>query len=132
MLQGSSLTLGLRRRSTELPGIILGDVSISPDVEMVLLGVAHRLFVTFHKLLQLPSPLSLHKEQAILDEVLADVLFPNVDGDEAVGAHLVLHVQLDSLVEDIIAENLHSLGCKFFILKAIKVERSASKKVFRS
>ena len=119
MLQGSSLTLGLRRRSTELPGIILGDVSISPDVEMVLLGVAHRLFVTFHKLLQLPTPLPLHKKQAILDEVLADILFPDVDGDEAVGAHLVLHVQLDSLVQDVVAENLHSLGCKLFILRRV-------------
>ena len=56
----SSLTLGLGRRSTKLPGVILGDVSVAPDVEMVLLGVAHRLFVTFHQLLQLPTPLPLH------------------------------------------------------------------------
>ena len=117
MLQGSSLTLGLRRRSTELPGIILGDVSISPDVEMVLLGVAHRLFVTFHKLLQLPTPLPLHKKQAILDEVLADILFPDVDGDEAVGAHLVLHVQLDSLVEDVLLEHLHALRRQLLVLQ---------------
>ena len=118
MLQGSSLTLGLRRRSTELPGIILGDVSISPDVEMVLLGVAHRLFITFHELLQLPTPLSLYKEQAILDKVLANILLPDVNGDKAVSAHLVLHIQLNSLVEDILTENLHSLGCKFFILNS--------------
>merc|ERR1712192_101900 len=53
LLQGCSLTLGLGRRSSKLPGVILGDVSIAPDVEMVLLGVAHRLLVTLDQLLQL-------------------------------------------------------------------------------
>ena len=119
MLQGSSLTLGLRRRSTELPGIILGDVSISPDVEMVLLGVAHRLLVTLNQLLQLAASLPLNKEQAVLNEVLAHVLLVNVDRDEGVSADLVLHVQLDSLVQDVVAENLHSLGCKLFILRRV-------------
>ena len=84
---------------------------------MVLLGVAHRLLVTLHKLLQLAAPLSLDKEQTVLDEVLAHILLVNVDGDEGVGADLVLHVQLDSLVQDVVAENLNSLGCKLFILR---------------
>ena len=119
MLKGSSsLTLGLGSWSTKLPGVILGDVSVAPDVEMVLLGVAHRLLVTFDQLLQLSTPLPLDQEQAVLNEVLADILLPDVDGDETVGAHLVLHVQLNSLVEDIIAENLHSLGCQFLILNS--------------
>ena len=118
MLHSSSLTLGLGRRSTKLPGIILSDVSIAPDVEMVLLRVAHRLFVTFHQLLQLSASLPLHKEQTILDEVLADILVPDVDGDEGVRADLIFDVQFDSLVENVLAENLHSLGSKFFILNS--------------
>merc|ERR1719234_1002079 len=40
LLQGCSLTLGLGCRSSKLPGVILSDVSVAPDVEMVLLGVA--------------------------------------------------------------------------------------------
>ena len=118
MLHSSSLTLGLGRRSAKLPGVVLSDVSITPDVEMVLLGVAHRLFVTFHQLFQLSTPLPLHKEQTVLDEVLADILVPDVYGDEGVCADLVLNVQLDSLVEDILSENLHSLRRKLFILNS--------------
>merc|ERR1719370_1607092 len=117
LFQGCSLTLGLGCRSPKLPGVILSDVSVAPDVEMVLLGVAHRLLVTFDQLLQLAASLPLDKEQAVLDEVLAHVLLVNVDRDEGVGAGLVLHVQLDSLVQDIVAENLYSLGCKLFILR---------------
>merc|ERR1712181_200112 len=113
----SSLTLGLWRRSSKLPGVILSDVSVAPDVEMVLLGVAHRLLVTLDQFLQLATSLPLDKEQAVLNEVLAHVLLLNVDGDEAVSADLVLHVQLHLLVQDILAENLHSLGGKLFILR---------------
>ena len=116
MLQSSSLTLGLGRRSSKLPRVILSDVSVAPDVEMVLLGVAHRLLVTLDQLLQFATSLPLDEEQAVLNEVLAHVLLLNVDGDEAVGADLVLHVQLHLLVQDVLAQNLHSLGCKLFIL----------------
>merc|ERR1719234_267226 len=87
----SSLTLRLGRRSSKLPGVILSDVSVAPDVEMVLLGIAHRLLVTLDQLLQLATSLPLDKEQAVLNQVLAHVLLLNVDGDEAVRADLVLH-----------------------------------------
>merc|ERR1712181_111903 len=117
LLQNSSLTLGLGCRSSKLPRVILSDVSVAPDVEMVLLGVAHRLLVTLDQFLQLATSLPLDKEQAVLNEVLAHVLLLNVDGDEAVSADLVLHVQLHLLVQDILAENLHSLGGKLFILR---------------
>merc|ERR1712181_90270 len=77
LLQGCSLTLGLGCRSSKLPGVILSDVSVAPNVEMVLLGVAHRLLVTLDQLLQLATSLPLDKEQAVLNEVLAHVLLPH-------------------------------------------------------
>merc|ERR1719234_311354 len=117
LLQGCSLTLWLGRRSSKLSRVILSDVSVAPDVEMVLLGVAHRLLVTLDQLLQLATSLPLDEEQAVLNEVLAHVLLLNVDGDEAVRADLVLHVQLHLLVQDVLAQNLHSLGGKLFILR---------------
>merc|ERR1719234_525024 len=115
LLQSSSLTLGCR--SSKLPRVILSDVPVAPDVEMVLLGIAHCLLVTLDQLLQLATSLPLDKEQAVLNEVLAHVLLLNVDRDEAVGADLVFHVQLHLLVQDVLAQNLHSLRCKLFILR---------------
>ena len=96
----------------------MSDVSIAPDVEMVLLRIGHRLLVTFNQLLQLSTPLPLHQKQAVLNKVLTDILVPDVDGDEGVRADLIFDVQLDSLVENVLAENLHSLGSKFFILNS--------------
>merc|ERR1719150_627446 len=61
LFQISSLSLGLGCGSSELPGVILSDVSIAPDIEVVFLSVAHRLLVTFHELLKLASSLALHQ-----------------------------------------------------------------------
>jgi len=61
LFQISSLSLGLGCGSSELPRVILSDVSIAPDVEVVFLSVAHRLLVTFHELLKLASSLALHQ-----------------------------------------------------------------------
>ena len=112
----SFLSLGLGSGSSKLPGIILGDVSVAPDVEVVLLGVAHCLLIDLHQLFKLSTPLAFHKEESVFYKVLANVLFIDVDGHEGVVAHLVLDVQLDSLVQYVFPQNLHALGCKLFVL----------------
>ena len=57
-----------------------GTIAISADVEMVLLSPGHGVLVLLHQLGELPAPL------------------------------LVLHVELDSLVQQVPLEPLHALG----------------------
>ena len=85
MVQKSSSSCGLNSYS-ELLCIVLRDVAITPDVEMMLLGLLHRIIVFFHHLGELSSSLLVHQEETVLDESFADVLISNVHGNKYINS----------------------------------------------
>ena len=60
------LSLRLGSRCAELPGVILSDISVLPNVQMILLGPKHSVFVRFGDGFQLTASLLVHKKQSIL------------------------------------------------------------------
>merc|ERR1719407_80731 len=68
------LTLSFGSSHAELPGVILCDVAVPPDVEMLLLGEVHGVLVLLLELGELPASLPVHHEQTVLHEPHTDVV----------------------------------------------------------
>ena len=59
---------------SELPGIILGDVSVFPDVQVVLLGQIHGFLIGVDELSQPSASLLLCQQKSIGDQALTNVI----------------------------------------------------------
>ena len=72
--------------SSELLGVILGDVSVLPDGKVVPLGLGHGLVVLCQHLGKFPSALSLHQEETVSNQSFPDILVTNLGSHEGVAA----------------------------------------------
>ena len=59
---------------SKFPGVILGDISVLPDVEVILLCQVHSLLVTGDQLGKSSAPLLLDHEKSVSDQALANVI----------------------------------------------------------
>ena len=76
------LALRFGGANSELLGIIIGDVSVPPDVEMMLLGTLHGIIVFLHHLGKLPASLPVNQEETILNKSLSNIFITNMNGDK--------------------------------------------------
>ena len=76
------LALRFGGANSELLGIIIGDVSVPPDVEMMLLGTLHGIIVFLHHLSKLPASLPVNQEETILNKSLSNIFITNMNGDK--------------------------------------------------
>ena len=59
---------------SELFGVIVSDITITPNVEMLLLGFLHSVIILLDHFSEFPSSFLVNKEQAVFDQSFANVI----------------------------------------------------------
>ena len=106
--------------NAKFASIVGCDVSVFPDVQVVLLGRVLGLDVAIDHLGQPPASLAVNHHQAVGHEVLANVFVVGRVEKRHMGqaANTVLHVDLDFPAEDILFESVET-GCGIVLLRII-------------
>lgn len=112
-------SLTSRTANSELASIVSSDVTILPDVQVILLGRVLGLDVAVDDLGQPPASFAVDHHQAVSHEVLADVLVVGGVKKRHVGeaANAVLHVDLDFAAEHVLFESIEA-GSGVILLKS--------------